>query len=247
MLYSVTQSCTIFGPLDCSPLGSSVHGTFQARIFQGVHCIPASRGSSWPKVQTHISCVSCTTGKFFTIESLVNLTPNSIIYHIKRQITWLLVWCTLMPLQGKQKDSVMSYFSPYENCATLGITMAQVILECQGCRNGRKIDSQGKVRVNQSQISISICICRGTSMFGIWLRTSSPKNITNCYVISLSVTETHTHTHVHACSFVSTNILTHRGYCVFAIEKQAAIILQSQLYFDSIYIYMCCMILILWW
>lgn len=69
-----------------------------------------------------------------------------------------------MSLQSKQKDSVMSYFSPYENCATLGITMAQVLPECLGCRNGRKTDSQGKVRVNESQKSISTCICRRTSM-----------------------------------------------------------------------------------
>ena len=31
----VTQSCLTFcGPMDCSPLGSSVHGIFQARILE---------------------------------------------------------------------------------------------------------------------------------------------------------------------------------------------------------------------
>ena len=45
-------------PMDCSPPGSSVHGILQAGILQWV-AIPSSRGSSWPRDQTHISYVSC--------------------------------------------------------------------------------------------------------------------------------------------------------------------------------------------
>ena len=34
----VTQSCpTVCNPVDCSPLGSSVHGILQARILEGCH------------------------------------------------------------------------------------------------------------------------------------------------------------------------------------------------------------------
>ena len=44
---------------DCSPRGSSVHGTLQARILEWV-AISSSRGSSRPRDQTHISWVSCT-------------------------------------------------------------------------------------------------------------------------------------------------------------------------------------------
>ena len=44
--------------LDYSPPGSSVHGVFQTRILESV-VISYSRGSSWPKDWTHISCVSC--------------------------------------------------------------------------------------------------------------------------------------------------------------------------------------------
>ena len=34
----VTQSCpTVCNPMDCSPLGSSVHGILQARILEGCH------------------------------------------------------------------------------------------------------------------------------------------------------------------------------------------------------------------
>ena len=46
-------------PMDCSSPGSSVHGVSQARILEWV-AISFSRGSSWPRDQTRISCVSCT-------------------------------------------------------------------------------------------------------------------------------------------------------------------------------------------
>ena len=60
------QSCPILcHPKDCSPPGSSVHGIFQARILEWV-AISFSRGSSWPRDWAHISCVSCTAGRFFT-------------------------------------------------------------------------------------------------------------------------------------------------------------------------------------
>ena len=44
--------------MDYSPPGSSVHGSFQARILEGV-AISYSRRSSWPRDQTHVSCISC--------------------------------------------------------------------------------------------------------------------------------------------------------------------------------------------
>ena len=62
----VTQSCQFFhDPMACSPPGSSVHGVSQARILEWV-AISFSRGSSWPRDRTHISCVCCTASGFFT-------------------------------------------------------------------------------------------------------------------------------------------------------------------------------------
>ena len=53
------QSClTLWDTRDNSPPGSSVHGIFQARILEWV-AIPFSGGSSRPRDQTCISCVSC--------------------------------------------------------------------------------------------------------------------------------------------------------------------------------------------
>ena len=48
--------------VDCSLTGSSVHGILPARVLKQV-AISFSRGSSWPRDQTH---VSCTAGRFFT-------------------------------------------------------------------------------------------------------------------------------------------------------------------------------------
>ena len=52
-----TQLCpTLWDPMDGSPLGSSVHGIFQARILERV-AISSSRRSSPPRDETHISCI----------------------------------------------------------------------------------------------------------------------------------------------------------------------------------------------
>ena len=49
--------------------GSSVHGIFQARTLEWV-AISSSSGSSWPRDQTHVSCISLHwPGRFFTIAS----------------------------------------------------------------------------------------------------------------------------------------------------------------------------------
>ena len=60
----VSKSCpTLATPWTvCGLPGSSVHGIFQARILEWV-AISFSRGSSWPRNWTQ---VSCTIGRFFT-------------------------------------------------------------------------------------------------------------------------------------------------------------------------------------
>ena len=61
----VTQSCpTLCKSMDFSPPDSSVHGISQARILKWA-AISFSRGSSWPRDQTRVSCI---TRRFFTTE-----------------------------------------------------------------------------------------------------------------------------------------------------------------------------------
>ena len=55
---------TLLQPMNCSPMGSSVHRIFQAGILEWV-AISFSRGFSPPRNQTHISCIA---GGFFTTE-----------------------------------------------------------------------------------------------------------------------------------------------------------------------------------
>ena len=53
------QSClTLCDLTDSSPPGSSVHGISQARTLEWI-AMPSPRGSSRPRDQTRVSCVSC--------------------------------------------------------------------------------------------------------------------------------------------------------------------------------------------
>ena len=64
MVYSeseFTQSCpTLCDPVDCSPPGSSAHGSLQARILEWV-AISFPRGSSRPRNQTRVSALQANT------------------------------------------------------------------------------------------------------------------------------------------------------------------------------------------
>ena len=52
-------------PIDYNQPGSPVLGILQARILKWV-VISSSRGSSWPRDRTWVSCVSCIAGRFLT-------------------------------------------------------------------------------------------------------------------------------------------------------------------------------------
>ena len=79
---SRVQLCEL---MDCSLPGSSVHGIFQARILEWV-AISSSKGSCWPKDQTHISLVSC-IGRWILYHSATweALTPGRNV-----QNTWII-------------------------------------------------------------------------------------------------------------------------------------------------------------
>ena len=62
----VAQSClTLCNPMDCSPLGSSIHGIFQATILEWVVIFFSSR-SSQPRDRTQVSCIA---GRLFTLSA----------------------------------------------------------------------------------------------------------------------------------------------------------------------------------
>ena len=71
----VTQLCpTLCDPVDCSPLGSSVHGILQARILEWV-AISFSRGSSPPRDRRD-ECNCAVVWTYFGIAFLWNWNEN---------------------------------------------------------------------------------------------------------------------------------------------------------------------------
>ena len=61
---SAAQSClTLWDPMDCSPLGCSVHGIFQAKTLEWV-TISYFRVYFRPRDGTQVSCIA---GRFFTV------------------------------------------------------------------------------------------------------------------------------------------------------------------------------------
>ena len=62
---------TLCDPLECSPLGSSLHGILQARILEWV-AISFSKGSSWSRDQTQVSMCPSLASEFFTTSTTLN-------------------------------------------------------------------------------------------------------------------------------------------------------------------------------
>ena len=86
--------------VDCSSPGSSVHGILQARILEWL-AMPSSRGSSWSRDWTCISCGSCIAVRFFIKE-----TPGK--SHFSCMITFFLFFFKHLSLS---RDSILSYRS----------------------------------------------------------------------------------------------------------------------------------------
>ena len=83
------QSCpALCDPTGCSSPGSSFPGISQATMLEGV-VFSFSRGSSWPRDQTPISCISC-TGHDATWETLDLYLPTSVLC-IRKSLPDLLV------------------------------------------------------------------------------------------------------------------------------------------------------------
>ena len=111
-------SQTPFGPMDCSRPGSSVHGISKARILEWV-VMPLFRWSFQPRDQTHISCVSCNAGGFFTAEPLgkpllLEWDPNSSLHPTRSRMNWILSDLTsphiLSPLPHSIPDTLAIFF-----------------------------------------------------------------------------------------------------------------------------------------
>ena len=89
---SAMSQVTLCDPMDYSPTGCSVHGILQARILKLV-AIPFSRGSSWPRDWTRVSCIA---GRLFII-----WVSRGAICHLSYllSICWVILNLTLWKLR----------------------------------------------------------------------------------------------------------------------------------------------------
>ena len=107
------QSCpTLCDTMDCSPPGSFVQGSFQARILEWV-AMPSSRGSSQPRDRTQVSCGSCIADGFFTTEP--PRKPLQVVGH------------QLKTMSGRQA------FLPTPSSADVLLDSQMTRIECQLC------------------------------------------------------------------------------------------------------------------
>ena len=78
MLYLVAQSCpALSDPMNCTPPGSSVHGVLQARIQEGLPCLPPGDLPN-PEVEPRSPTLQADSllaepqGKLCTVKNLLN-------------------------------------------------------------------------------------------------------------------------------------------------------------------------------
>ena len=115
-VFVYAQSCLILcHPVECSPPGSSLHGSFQARIL-GWFATSSSMGSSRPKDWTGISCISCFAGGSFTaklmgkpVSPIAQIISSGIFYSAIPLLS--LFWHVLLLL-------LLSRFSRVRLCVT---------------------------------------------------------------------------------------------------------------------------------
>ena len=76
MCVLVAQShSALWDPMDCSLPESSVHGILQAIILEWI-LMPFSKGSSWFKDWTQVSCIA---GRFFTVWATSEISIANIV------------------------------------------------------------------------------------------------------------------------------------------------------------------------
>ena len=113
----MSNSCD---PTDCSLPGSSVHGILQARILEW-DTISFSRGSSWPRNPTWVSCIA----------GRVLINWDSILPYFSH-----LLLKTFYPVFLRL--SFLVFFSPFAHCYLPKIYIFSLVFDFTWTFNGRK-------------------------------------------------------------------------------------------------------------
>ena len=170
---------TLCDPMDYSPPGYSIHGILQARIPERVS-MPPSRGSSWPRDRTHISCIFHIIGTFFTAEPLGRCTYITYVHisHISHMEVYIYHICTFPAFCSSSKTMIVLITKQWRSSNYTQISENEV-------RNSRAIPSSSYVlgesvhgasqfsRLEEqfSNVSISVTFtlyCYCSSVFGKW-------------------------------------------------------------------------------
>ena len=153
--------------MDCSPLGSSTHGMFQARILEWV-AISFSRESSWPRDWTQVSCTVSRSISFLfsgkTKAPNFTVSPTSgtgfLGQHKEEGISLLVE--TESEIHSVRYDSLWphgpysSWYSPGQNTGVGSLSLLQGIFPTQELNPGRKlysISSQWEVFIPSCRFS----------------------------------------------------------------------------------------------
>ena len=101
------QLClTLCDPVDCSLPGSSVLGILQARVLEWV-AMPFFWGSSQPRDQIHVSCVSCTDRWILCFWTMGKATNFSQYQSISQYENQHVSYTTLLFTMFNNRDSVL--------------------------------------------------------------------------------------------------------------------------------------------
>ena len=94
--------------MDCSPLGSSVHGTLQARILECI-AIPFSGRSSWPRDRTWVCCIA---GRFFTVCATREACSHAFVVVVVQSLScvWLFTIPWTAACQASQSFTISQSF-----------------------------------------------------------------------------------------------------------------------------------------
>ena len=119
----VTQSClTLCDPMDYTLPGSSVRGISQTRILEWV-AISFSREFSWPRDQTHFTCISCVARQvLYHSEPMIVKQIKLSVYSGELEQLWgrepNIIWgVTLCQAQVDSKDTKLKH--PWSVCLVI--------------------------------------------------------------------------------------------------------------------------------
>ena len=134
LCYSLSP--TLCDLMDCSLPGFSVHGILQARILEWV-AISSSRLSSWPRDETHVSCIgrwilyrwAPREAQFFFIAFIISIWPpvSFIIYFF---LICLSPWKCKLHVSRDLGRFVYAVFSEPKTCVVHEVSIKYLSSEC---------------------------------------------------------------------------------------------------------------------